>query len=204
MADWEKLADKKTIDRTILALSANGMEAEYVETAEDAKKRVLGILPKIAEVMTMTSMTLDTVGLAQAINESGDYNAVRDKLYSMDREKQALEMLKLGAAPEWVVGSVHAVTEDGRVLVASNTGSQLGSYAYSSAHVIWVVGAQKIVSDLDKATLRVYEYVLPLESERARKAYGVAGSNVSKILIVNKEVVSGRIHLIFVGENLGF
>ncbi len=126
------------------------------------------------------------------------------KLYSLDRETQGLEMQKLGAAPEWAVGSVHAVTQEGHVVIASNTGSQLPGYAYGSQHVVWIVGTQKIVENLDGAMKRIYDYVLPLESDRAHKAYGVDGSNVSKMLIVNKEVNPQRITLIFVNEKLGF
>ncbi|MBI3342389.1 LUD domain-containing protein, partial [Candidatus Curtissbacteria bacterium] len=114
------------------------------------------------------------------------------------------EMQKLGAAPKWSVGSVNAVTEDGKVLIASNTGSQLSGYVYGSQHVVFVVGAQKLVKNLDVAMERIYEYVLPLESERAKKAYGMPGSFVSKLLIINKEVRPGRVRLIFIKEALGF
>jgi hypothetical protein len=122
----------------------------------------------------------------------------------MNRSTQSLEMQKLGAAPEWTIGSVHAITEDGQVVIASNTGSQLAAYAYGSPHVILVVGAQKIVNNLDDAMKRIYEYVLPLESERLRKAIGAPRSNVSKLLIINKEITVGRLTVIFVEEKLGF
>jgi len=112
-------------------------------------------------------------------------------------------MQKLGAAPEYAVGSVHAVTEDGKVIIASNTGSQLPAYAYGSAHVIWVVGTQKIVANLEQGLKRIYEYVLPLESERLKKVYGVE-SNVSKLLIINKEIAPNRLTLILVKQKLGF
>src|SRR5581483_9685420 len=106
-----------------------------------------------------------------------------------------------GAAPEWSLGSVHAVTEDGKVIIASNTGSQLPAYAYGSSHVIWVVGAQKIVTGLDDGMRRLREYILPKESVRLRKAYNLpdtAQSNISKLLIVNKEIAAGRITVILV------
>jgi len=121
----------------------------------------------------------------------------------MDRKTQGLEMQKLGAAPEWAVGSVHAVTEDGKVIIASASGSQLPSYAYGSSHVVWVVGSQKIVKDLDEGMKRVREYVLPLESERAMKAYGQP-SSINKLLILNKEANPGRITMVIVKEKLGF
>ena len=152
----------------------------------------------------MTSVTLDKIGISKEINESGNYNSVRKKLMTMDRKTQGKEMQKLGAAPEYAIGSVHAVTEDGKILVASNSGSQLPAYVYSSNNVIFVVGTQKIVKNLNDAFKRIYEYTLPLESERAKKAYGVPGSFVSKILIINREINPGRIKLIFVNEVLGF
>jgi hypothetical protein len=113
-------------------------------------------------------------------------------------------MRQTGAAPDWAIGSVHAVTEEGQIVVASATGSQMPAYLYGAGHVVWVVGIQKIVPDLNAAIQRVYDHVLPLESDRARKAYGVPGSAVNKLLVINKEVQPSRATLIFVNEVLGF
>ena len=205
--EWNKLASEESLQKTIASLKKNGIDAIIVTTGEEAKSKVLELLPKNAEVMPMTSVTLDTIGVSQAINESGDYDSIRNKLNELDRTTQSAQMQKIGAAPEWSVGSVHAVTEDGMVIIASNTGSQLPAYAYASAHVIWVVGTQKIVSNLDDAMKRIYDYVLPLETKRARKAYNLPdtfNSNVSKLLIINKELAPQRLTIIFVKEQLGF
>ena len=199
---WNTLATKQQIEKTIAALKANGIDALFVASGADAKKKVLETIPKGAEVMNKTSVTLDTIGLAKEINESGKFNSVRVKL--MDEKIPAREKKMFGAAPEWTVGSVHAVTESGEVMIASNTGSQLPAYGYGADHVVWVVGTQKIVKNVDEGRKRIYEYVLPLESERARKAYSVPGSFVSKLLIFNREVTAGRITMILVGEVLGF
>lgn len=121
----------------------------------------------------------------------------------MDRKTQGSLMQKMGAGPDWAIGSVHAVTEDGHVLIASATGSQLPAYAYGSSHVVWVVGAQKIVRDSDEGMRRIYEHCLPLEDARARKVYGI-GSGVNKVLTINKEVQAGRITMVIVKEKLGF
>lgn len=205
MSDWDKVADEQTIQATVKALEKNGIEAMVTDNGQQARQKVLNLIPKGSEVMTMTSVTLDTIGLTEEINrKDGDFNPVRDKLYAMDRNTQAQEMNRLGAAPEFVVGSVHAVTQDGQVLIASNSGSQLPAYAYAALNVIWVVGAQKIVKDFDQGLKRIYEYCLVLESERAKKAYGVPGSAVNKILIINKEIQPGRIKLVLVKEKLGF
>ncbi len=204
MKNWTVLADDQTLKRTVNSLKANGIEAVVVASGKAAKKKVLDMLPEGAEVMTMTSVTLDSLGITDEVNTSGRYHAVRPRLFSMDRQTEGLAMQKLGAAPEWTLGSVHAVTETGQVVIASNTGSQLAAYAYGSVHVIWVIGAQKIVKNMDEAIKRVYDHVLPLESERAIKAYGATGSNVSKLLVINKEVNPTRITLIIVKEKLGF
>jgi len=203
MKDFSKLASDEAITKVKDALAKNGIEVLAVENGAQAREKVLEIIPEGAEVMTMTSETSRVTGIAEQLNESGKYNSVRKKFATMDRKTQGLEMQKLGAAPEWAVGSVHAVTEDGRVIVASATGSQLPGYAYGSSHVVWVVGAQKIVKDLDEGMKRVYEYVLPLENERAKKAYG-QNSSLNKLLIFNKEGTPGRITMIIVKEKLGF
>ncbi len=204
MEKWNKLADSKTIEKTIAALKSNGINAFIVGNSQDAMKKVFEILPKGVEVMTVSSTTLDSIGASKEINESGNYNSVRNKLISMNRNTQGLEMKKLGAAPEWVVGSVHAVTEDGKVVIASNSGSQIPAYAYGAEKVVWVVGAQKIVENLDEGIKRIYEYSLPLESERVKKVYGMPSSSVNKLLIINKEGTPGRTNLIIVKENIGF
>lgn len=204
MDKWEKLPNKQTVKKTMEALKANNIEPYFFDNIAEAKKKILEILPEKAEVMNMTSVTLDEIGISKEILESDRYNAIRKKLMSMDRKTQGREMQKLGAAPDWAIGSVHGVTEKGEVLIASNTGSQLPAYSYGAGHVIWIVGTQKIVKNIDDGIKRIYEHSLTLESERAKKAYGIPGSAVNKILIVNKEGIQGRITLIFINEKLGF
>lgn len=201
---WDTLPNKKIIDKTIAALTVNGMDAIFIADGKAAKAKVLSLLPKGAEVMTMTSVTLDTIGLTQEITQSSDYDAVKNKLMKMDRKAQSLDMQKLGSAPEWTIGSVHALTQDGHAVIASNTGSQLPAYAYGSPHVIWVVGAQKIVKDIQAGMDRIDTHTLPLESERVKEAYGMPHSEVKKLLIIKKEATPERITVLIVNEVLGF
>ena len=201
--DYTRLASKEHIEKTMSALKANGIEAFFVENGSEAKKKLFELLPEGAEVMNMTSVTLEAIGATTQIVESGNFRSVRKMLTKMDKSSQSAEMQKMGAAPQWAVGSVHALTEDGHVLIASATGSQLPAYVYGSEYVVWVVGAQKIVKDTEEGIKRIYEHCLPLESERAKKAYGVPGSSVNKLLIINKEK-PGRITIILVNEVLGF
>lgn len=203
MDKYNKIASQETIDKTINSLKENGINAEVVENGEDARKKALELIPEGSEVMNSSSVTIDSIGLAKDINESGKFNSVKNELNELDRKKDGLKMQKLGSAPQYIVGSVHAVTTDGRIVVASNTGSQIPGYSYGSMNVIWIVGAQKITENLDEALRRVQDYVLPLESERLKKAYGVP-SNISKLLIINREINPERIKMIIVKESLGF
>lgn len=203
MVKWNVLATDSIISKTIAALTANGISAEVVNSQTEAKEKVLGMIPLSSEVMTMSSITLETLGLDKEINESGKYDAVKPKLFKMDRKTQNIEMQKLGSAPVYALGSVHAVTQDGHVLIASKTGSQLPAYVYGSAHVIWIVGTQKIVATVEDGMKRIYEYILPLETEHMKRLYNVP-SAVNKLLIFNKEINPLRLHLIFVKEELGF
>jgi L-lactate utilization protein LutB len=203
MNGWNTLATDAGIKKTANALKEHGIDVIVVASEKEAKEKALSLIPQKAEVMTMTSETLRELGLEQVFNESGDYESVKVKLTTMNRETQSNDMQKLGAAADYSIGSVHAVTEDGKVIIASNSGSQLPGYAYGSPHVVWIVGSQKLVKNLDEGIKRIYDYVLPLESERAHKAYGVSGSFVSKLLIFNKER-KGRITMIIVKKVLGF
>lgn len=204
MNDFSRIVNDEAIGAAVPALEANGFKVTIVADATAAKDAVLAQVPKGAAVFTVTSETLEATGIAATINDSGDYDAVRPKLAALrgDESKRA-EQRELGASPEFVLGSVQAITQDGRVLIASATGSQLPAYAYGAGSVIWVVGAQKIVKDMNEAFARLEQYVFQLENERAMKAYG-SGSGINKVLTINKEVNSERIHVIIVKEALGF
>src|ERR1044071_5856987 len=201
--EFAKLAIDEQIERTAEALEANGIHAVVADNGEEAKRIFFELVPEGAEIFLGASVTLETLGIKDVIDKSGKYDAVRPKMFAMNRETQGREIRKLGAAPDYAAGSVHAVTEDGQIMIASNTGSQLGPYASGAGNVIWVVGAQKLVKDLDEGMKRIYEYDLPLETEHMRQLYN-AGTGVNKVLIVNREIRPNRITMIIVKEELGY
>jgi hypothetical protein len=202
-AEFSVTASKEQIRAVAEALEGNGITATVVDSAEAARAAVRSILPVGAEVYNNTSQTLEAIGVAEDIERSGEYQSLRPRLYQMDREMQGREMRQLSASPDWVVGSVHALTEEGSLLIASASGSQLGPLASGAGHVVLVVGGQKIVRDLNAGLRRIYEYCFPLEDRRARQAYGVP-SGVNNVLIINKAMSPGRITAILVTEPLGF
>jgi hypothetical protein len=201
--EFAKLAVNERIERTSKALEANGIQTLIAETGADAKRLFLELIPEGSEVFLSSSVTLEQLGIVADVDQSGRFDAVRPKMYAMNRETQGREIRKLIAAPDFAAGSVHAVTEDGHVLIASATGSQLGPYASGAGKVIWVVGAQKIVKDLNDGLRRLNEHVVPLEEEHMQQLYKV-GTAVNEMLIVNRATRPGRITMIIVKEELGF
>ena len=203
LAAFGGLASQNEIDAAAEALGRNGITSLVVDSGEQARSAVLSKLPVGAEAYNNTSRTLEMIGLAEDIERSGRYQPLRLRLYQMDREMQGREIRQLAAAPDFVVGSVHALTTDGRLLIASASGSQLGPLVSGAGHVILVIGGQKIVPDLAAGLRRITEYCFPLEDQRARQAYGVP-SGVNNVLIINRVVVPGRITAVLVKEALGF
>jgi hypothetical protein len=205
MDNWTKIPPDEVINQTVEALETNGFIVTVVNTKEEAKSRFFELVPQGSEVFTNTSTTLEVLGIEKEINESGKFVSLHNKVSSMPTETPAQKREKkmVGSVPEYAVGSVHAVTLDGRVMMASGSGSQIPGYAYGADHIVWIIGAQKLVRDVDEGLKRIYEYCLPLEDERAKKAYG-KGSAVRKILIFNIENRKKRTHAIIVKEVLGF
>jgi hypothetical protein len=203
VADYTAPASEDRIQRTAAALRANNIETVVVDSAADAKREVLARIPDGAEVHSGASKTLQEIGIVSELERSPRVDWLRKRTRAMDRATQGREIRKLVAAPDIMLGSVAAVTEDGKLLAASNSGSQLAPYAASAGKLILVVGAQKIVADVDDALRRVYDYALELESERLRGALGM-DSYVSYILIVNRDPRPGRTTVVMVREALGF
>ena len=199
---FEHAADRSRLERTAAALTARGFAAVIADSAAHARSLVLDAIPEGAEVQSALSETLRELGITREIDESGRYDSVRVRLAAMDRETQGREMQKLGAAPDYIIGSVHAITDDGVILVGSGTGSQLGAYAYAAGTVILVVGHQKLVRDLQDARRRLVEYSLPREFARMQ-SLGHPGSLIGKTLTLEADF-GGRISVILVPERLGF
>jgi len=196
------LPDDQTLAATVVALEEHGSSVEVVDDLDAARKAVLARLPEGISVMTNTSVTLDETGIAEAVNDAGPWESVRNKLLALDFETQGQEMKVIAGQADVVIGSVHAVTRDGVLLIASASGSQLAAYAWGAANVILVVGAQKIVSDLEAARDRIFEHSLKLEDARAYAAYG-QNSLIGKILEIHQEN-PGRIHVVLVRQSVGF
>ena len=200
---FTSLPDEHVLAATVVALEEHGFSVEVIDDLDAARAAVLARVPDGSSVMTNTSVTLAETGIADAINDGGGrWESARNKMFALDFATQAQEMKAIGGQPDYALGSVHAVTADGTLVIASASGSQLASYAWGAANVIFVVGVQKLVPTLEAAHQRIYQHSLPLEDARAQAAYG-QHSQVGKVLEIHQEL-PGRIHLVVIRQQVGF
>jgi acyl-CoA hydrolase len=196
------LPDDATLSATVVALEEHGFSVEVVDDLDAARRAALARIPHGSSVMTNTSVTLQETGIEDAINGGGPYESARNKMLALDYQTQVQQMKKIAGQPDYALGSVHAVTRDGSLVIASASGSQLATYAWGAANVIFVVGAQKFVPTLTAAHERIYQHSLKLEDARAQAAYG-QHSSVGKVLEIHQEL-PGRIHIILIRQQVGF
>jgi acyl-CoA hydrolase len=200
---FTSLPDEHALAATVVALEEHGFSVEVVDDLDAARAVVLARLPEGSSVMTNTSVTLAESGIADAINDgAGRWESARNRMFALDFATQAQEMKGIGGQPDYALGSVHAITADGTLVIASASGSQLASYAWGAASVIFVVGVQKLVPTLEAAHQRIYQHSLSLEDARAQAAYG-QHSQVGKILEIHQEL-PGRIHIVLIRQQVGF
>jgi acyl-CoA hydrolase len=196
------LPTEQALAATVTALEEHGFSVQVVDDLDAARQAVLARIPHGSSVMTNTSVTLAETGIADAINDGGPYESARNKMFALDFATQAQQMKAIGGQPDYALGSVHAITADGTLVIASASGSQLASYAWGAANVIFVAGAQKLVPTLEAARERIYQHSLVLEDARAVAAYG-QHSQVGKILEIHQEL-PGRIHIVLIRQGVGF
>jgi hypothetical protein len=196
------LPDEATLAATVLALEEHGFAVQVVDDLESARTATLRRIPRGATVMTNTSVTLQETGIDEAINGADTYDSARNRMLALDYATQGQEMKAIAGQTDYSLGSVHAVTRDGTLVVVSASGSQLASYAWGAANVIFVVGAQKLVPSLTAAHERIRRHTLKLEDARAQAAYG-QHSYIGKTLEISQEL-PGRITIVLIRQVVGY
>jgi len=194
-------ANDEALSRAAKGLAERNYTVHVVDTVVDARALVRGLLPRDKAIFTAVSETLRISGIQADVDTSGEFTSVRADLADVD-PADIRTMIAMGATPDVIVGSVHAVTEDGVLVAASASGSQLGPYAAGAERAIWVVGAQKVVPDLDTALRRVWNYSYPREHDRHRR--NGHRSFVGKLLVMEREFLPGRGTVVLVREEIGF
>ncbi len=201
---WSRMPDDATIKKTAAAIEARNIRVILADTAEDALRAVVDLLPEGAEVMNGYSTTLIEIGFDRALRENRkgwrDYHAV---ITAENDEEKRHALRRKSVAADYFLSGVQAITESGEVVGCDKTGSRMGAWPHAAAHLILVSGTNKIVPTLEAALRRCREYALPLENQRAERTYGT-GSRIGKYVILTHEAEEGRITLVLIRERLGY
>jgi len=192
-ADLEALAGR---------LRERNFEVVIVENAEEAKAEVMKRIPDGASVHSGKSKTLEDAGIFEELMNSDRYDFLRRRTNKMDRKTQGDEIRQINSSPDVMLGSVHAVTESGRLVITSASGSQIGPIASGAGKLVLVIGSQKIVPDLDAAFRRIDEHVFPWEDARLREAMNI-GTKITRTLILERDFMPGRTTIVLVREPIG-
>jgi hypothetical protein len=205
--DFSALPAMDVVQETVNAVGTRGISVELVDTKKDALERIKTVIPPAATIMTGASLTLREIGFEEMlISKNHPWKNFKDDIVAeKDPKKQSL-LRKQAIAADYFLGSVHAVSRTGEIVVASATGSQIAPYAFASQNIIWVAGIQKITRTVDEGLLRIREYIMPHEEDRMRAMTGgKMGTTFGKVLIFSREVpVLGRtVRLLLVKERVG-
>ena len=204
--DYNTLASKESINKTIAALNANGVEAFVVETGAEALNKIAELIPKGASVMNGASRTLEQIGFIEYLKSGQhEWNNLHEVIIAeKDKGKQML-LRKQATLSDYYLGSVHALAENGEFVVASNTGSQLPHIVFTSPNLIFVVSTKKIVSTLADAMRRLEDHVLPLEDKNIMDKFNIH-TMLSKVVIFKREnpMMGRKVRMILVNEGFGF
>jgi len=192
------------IEKTVHNLQKNGFEVLVVDTKKEALVKVTEIIPIKNQVLTMSSVTLEQTHIYKEINETGKYDSLHQKIVKLGIVGKEFERKKLISTPRIAVGSINAITQNGELFFASNSGSQIPAYAYASEKVVLISGINKIIPSVQSAFDRIYKHVLPLEKKRVASSGSSSHTDVNKIYIQNREPISGRTTIILVRQALGY
>jgi hypothetical protein len=200
--DFEAPASEAELEALADRLRERNFEVVIVQNGQAAKSAVMERLPEGASVHSGKSKTLEDAGVFQELMNSDRYDFLRRRTNKMDRKTQLDEIRRLTSSPDVMLGSAHAVTKAGQIVITSASGSQIGPIASGAGKLVLVIGSQKIVPDLDTAFRRIEEHVFPWEDARLREAMNI-GTKITRTLILDRDFMPGRTTIILVREPIG-
>jgi len=199
-------------EKVIKGLQARNSEGYYAETKEEALKLALELIPKGSTIGWGGSVSVDEIGLRDAVR-SGEYQ-VLDRDNCKDAvEKKAVERQIFCA--DYFLCSSNAITEDGILVNIDGNSNRVAAIAYGPDNVLMIVGMNKVAKDVDAAIYRARNEAAPINTQRFPvntpcKITGSCANCMSKdticceFLITRFSRHAGRIKVILVGEDLGF
>lgn len=154
------------IKRTIAALERNQFTVKHFTHAEEAKEYILSCIEPEARVGMPGSMTIRSLGLEQGLGEKNA--AVIDHHMKGITQDEKIRIMREQLTSDVLLTSANAVTENGELLSVDGAGNRLAAMMFGPKKVLVVVGANKIVPDMDAAVARLRTEACPRNNRRLK------------------------------------
>ncbi len=206
----------KLLSETLIAkLNARGMDAVYYETAAEAKEAILSEIPAGSAVTWGGTMTIEEMGLGEAIRNSKDLNFIDRNTASTPEERRKLYAEQTMA--DYFLMSANAISMDGQLVNIDGNGNRVACLIIGPSHVFVICGMNKVAPDLSSAIKRARNIASPINNVRLNRGNpctktGKCEDCLSPNSICNQIVITrrnsggpkGRIKVILIGETLGY
>lgn len=203
------IRNEKLAQKVIKGLESRNMTGYYASSAEEAKKIALELIPEGASVTMGGGMSVHEIGLVDAL-KNGNYNFIdRDAA----QDKRAAMLAAYDA--DFFLSSCNAITEDGIMINIDGNSNRVSAICQGPKKVLFIVGMNKVCSDVDGAMKRARNVAAPINAQRfgLNTPCSKTGSCFDckspdticcQFLMTRFSRHEGRIHVILVNDSLGF
>lgn len=193
------------------AMKKRGFDAYYVSTAEEARAKALELIPEGSTVSWGGSVTIDQIGLKQAVIEGGYEVINRDEAKTPE---ERTKFMRKGLTCDVFLMSANAVSEDGQMVNIDGNGNRVAALCFGPKEVIVIAGMNKVAGSLEEAYVRARRFAAPVNAQRfdfetpcsktGMCADCLSPQCICSQMVVTRRTSSGRIKVILVGDDLGF
>ena len=214
-----ELRNEVLAQRVVKNLQRRAFDACYCATKEEALEKLLSLIDKEQCVSWGGSMTLEEMGLLETLRTQG-YNVIdRDTAKSPE---ERMELLRKGLTCDTYFMSTNAMSEDGVMVNIDGTGNRVAAMLFGPKKVLVFAGCNKIVRDIEDAAKRVKSCATPANAMRlnldtpcthgacpgtdGELCAGCRSENriCAMYTVLARQRVKGRIHVILIGEEVGY
>jgi len=205
--------NQKRLETAAKALTKHGFDAVVVGTKEEARDKVLELIPAGASVGVGGSITIRELGLIQALEERG--NTVYHHWRTFESREQEMEIRRKEVNADFFLSSSNAVTLEGELVNIDNAGNRVVGQIFGPSHSIVVAGVNKLVADVFEGIDRVKNVAAPPNARRLKRKTPCAETGqcndcdstdriCSVTAILERRPARMKMTVVLVGEPLGF
>ena len=195
--------------KVIKGLESRNMSGYYVNDREEALKLALSLIPEGSTVTMGGGVSVHEIGLPKVLKE-GNYTFIDRDEYE---DKRAAALLAYDA--DVFLASCNALTEDGILVNIDGNSNRVSAIAFGPKKLVFIVGMNKVCSDVDHAMKRARNVAAPTNAQRFGITTPCAKNGACldckspdticcQFLITRYSRHTGRIHVILVNDTLGF